>query len=108
MRLVNSFRAVLTYCLLVASRLESTGQKGQVQISKDTVYLITAAGKSHRITPRKELVAAKGKGGMQSFWLVMQGGVNGTGGPNEKRSSFTSSAIVWGLLSAPCCSNLRA
>jgi hypothetical protein len=84
--------AVLTYCLLVASRIESTGQKGQVQISKDTADLIIAAGKSHWITPRKELVSAKGKGEMQTYWLLLQGSVKAAGGPDERGLSTTSSA----------------
>lgn len=52
-----------------ASRMESTGQNGKIQVSEETAHLLMAAGKSHWIEPREELVVAKGKGELQTFWL---------------------------------------
>ena len=51
------------------SRIESSGEKGKVHISESTATFIVAAGKQHWLTPRAELVTAKGKGQMQTFWL---------------------------------------
>jgi len=50
-------------------RMESTGQRGKIQISQDTADLLVAAGKMSWIAPREERVVAKGKGEMQTFWV---------------------------------------
>jgi hypothetical protein len=52
-----------------ASRMESTGSPGKIHVSKGTCDLICAAGKQHWLTPRPEMVTAKGKGAMQTYWL---------------------------------------
>jgi hypothetical protein len=49
--------------------MESTGSRGRIHISQSTADLISAAGKAHWIKPRKDLVEAKGKGAMQTYWL---------------------------------------
>lgn len=48
-----------------ASRMESTGQRGKVQVSQETADLLVAAGKTSWITPREERIVAKGKGESQ-------------------------------------------
>jgi Adenylate and Guanylate cyclase catalytic domain len=53
-----------------ASRMESTGTKDKIQISQDTANLLKAAGKESWISPRDEKVLAKGKGELQTYWLV--------------------------------------
>ncbi len=52
-----------------AARMESTGAPGKIQISQDTADLLVAAGKSHWLTAREDVVYAKGKGEMSTFWL---------------------------------------
>lgn len=52
-----------------ASRMESTGQAGKIQVSAETAGLLTAAGKRRWLSKREKLVAVKGKGDMQTFWL---------------------------------------
>lgn len=52
-----------------ASRMESTGRKGKIQISQETAVLLKNAGKSHWLKPRDELVNAKGKGELKTYWL---------------------------------------
>jgi hypothetical protein len=42
--------------------MESTGIRGKIQCSKETVDLLTEAGKGRWITPREDLITAKGKG----------------------------------------------
>lgn len=58
-----------------ASRMESTGLAGQIQLSQETADLLIAAGKSKWVTPREHKIIAKGKGEMQTYWIA--GGVNG-------------------------------
>jgi hypothetical protein len=49
--------------------MESTGRRGRIHISKTTADLIIAAGKGHWVKPREDIVEAKGKGTMQTYWL---------------------------------------
>jgi class 3 adenylate cyclase len=44
-----------------AARMESTGERNRIQVSETTAQLLSAAGKENWISPRNELVAAKGK-----------------------------------------------
>ena len=52
-----------------AARMESTGERGKTQVSEATAESLTAAGKHHWLIPRKELVNAKGKGELQTYWV---------------------------------------
>ncbi len=53
-----------------ASRMESTGEMNRVHLSKSTADLLIEAGKGYWVKPRTDLVHAKGKGNVQTFWLV--------------------------------------
>ncbi|KAG7348939.1 adenylate/guanylate cyclase with GAF and PAS/PAC sensor domain [Nitzschia inconspicua] len=53
-----------------AARMESTGILGKIQLSQSTAELLTAAGKGDWIQPREDAVKAKGKGTMQTYWLI--------------------------------------
>jgi class 3 adenylate cyclase len=52
-----------------AARMESTGKRGKTQVSQDTAKLLTKFGKQHWLTSREELVYAKGKGELQTYWF---------------------------------------
>lgn len=52
-----------------ASRMESTGVRSKIQVSQETADLLIAAGKTHWLKPRDEVVVAKGKGEMSTYWL---------------------------------------
>ena len=39
-------------------------------MSGDTAKLLTDSGKGHWISPRKDMVEAKGKGKLQTYWLM--------------------------------------
>ena len=54
----------------VASRMESLGVKNMIQVSQETADLIAAAGKQHWLTARDDLVKAKGKGELQTYWIT--------------------------------------
>lgn len=52
-----------------ASRMESMGMKGLIQVSQETADLLVAAGKGNWINPREDKIVAKGKGQLQTYWL---------------------------------------
>ncbi|KAL7562532.1 hypothetical protein ACA910_008238 [Epithemia clementina (nom. ined.)] len=52
-----------------ASRMESTGLRDHIQISQETADLLRAAGKGEWIVPRRDIVVAKGKGELKTYWL---------------------------------------
>jgi len=52
-----------------ASRMESTGMANRIQVSQISADLIAAANKSHWLKKRQELVEAKGKGKVQTYWV---------------------------------------
>ena len=54
--------------------MESNGQVGKIQVSENTASKLREAGKSSWLTPRKDLVEAKGKGKMQTYWVEPKGG----------------------------------
>lgn len=64
-----------------ASRMESNSVKNMIQVSSATADLLVAANKQQWLTPREDLVKAKGKGDMQTYWLR----------PTTKRNSCPSS-----------------
>lgn len=52
-----------------ASRMESTGVPGRIQVSEETAELLRATGKPHWLQERSDRVSAKGKGELRTFWL---------------------------------------
>ncbi|KAL3933781.1 MAG: hypothetical protein SGBAC_010248 [Bacillariaceae sp.] len=53
----------------MASRMESTGKRNYIQVSSSTAALLVAADKEHWITQREDMVSAKGKGSVQTYWV---------------------------------------
>ena len=62
----------------MASRMESTGMPGRVQISSDTAALLQDAGKDRWISARESDVFVKGKGDLKTFWLNAKGASPGS------------------------------
>jgi hypothetical protein len=56
-----------------ASRMESTGMRDKIHLSKETADQLIKFGKSHWITAREDHVQVKGKGEMQTYWLQLKG-----------------------------------
>ena len=52
-----------------AARMESHGLAGQIHVSEETAKALSAQGKSHWVTPRKDQLNVKGKGILQTFWV---------------------------------------
>jgi hypothetical protein len=55
-----------------AARIESTGVRNKIHLSHETAELLHAAGKSNWIRKRTDTVMAKGKGEMQTYWLLTE------------------------------------
>ena len=53
-----------------ASRMESTGKSGWIQMSEFSADLLTANNSRHQIMKRPEKVFCKGKGELTTYWLV--------------------------------------
>jgi hypothetical protein len=51
-----------------AARMEHHGEVHRIQVSPSTAESLRADGKAHWLTPRVDLVHAKGKGAMQTYW----------------------------------------
>jgi len=52
-----------------ASRMESTGEKGCIEVSEETADLLVAAETQAWVIPRADKVVAEGKGEMQTYWV---------------------------------------
>ena len=62
-----------------ASRMESCGTRGRIQVSEATADLLRAAGKDSWLEPRPGGVVAKGKGRLTTYFLNLSNGMgNGT------------------------------
>jgi hypothetical protein len=77
-----------------ASRMESNGAKGRIQVSEATANLLIAAGKKHWLQEREDAIFAKGKGKLRTFWLApgkKKGGMSDDlGGEMKTQSSHVS------------------
>jgi class 3 adenylate cyclase len=69
------------------ARIETTGQSNHIHMSSDTAKLIMKAGKTNWLKKRDEVVYAKGKGEMETYWLVLRAH---SGGSTRSGSSHTS------------------
>jgi hypothetical protein len=49
--------------------MESSSEPNTIQVSQKTAELVVEAGKGHWLTAREDLVNAKGKGLLQTYWL---------------------------------------
>jgi class 3 adenylate cyclase len=72
-----------------ASRMESTGIPNKIQVSTATADLLIAAGKGSWVKPRDELIEAKGKGKLQTYWVEPK--MMGAGGAGTLSSDVQSS-----------------
>ncbi|KAL7572637.1 hypothetical protein ACA910_010388 [Epithemia clementina (nom. ined.)] len=52
-----------------AARMESTGVPNRLQVSQKTADLLRDAGKGEWLTARSDIVEAKGKGKLQTYWV---------------------------------------
>jgi hypothetical protein len=52
-----------------AARMESNGIRNRIHISEDTAKLIKDAKKDHWLTAREDMIEAKGKGKLSTYWV---------------------------------------
>ena len=62
--------------------MESNGIKGRIHVSESTATELIAMDCSSWLTPREDKVHAKGKGLMQTYWLLV---------PEDSRTRLSSS-----------------
>lgn len=55
------------------ARIESSGRPGCIHVSQQTADLIIAAGKHRWLVKREDVIVAKGKGSLQTYWLSSNG-----------------------------------
>lgn len=56
----------------MASRMESSGASNQIHISQATADLILSECDELSVKPREQLLEIKGKGKMQTYWLISE------------------------------------
>jgi hypothetical protein len=79
-----------------ASRMESTGIPNKIQVSTTTAELLIEAGKGSWIKPRDELVEAKGKGKLQTYWVepkMMGAGAETLGTDMQSSHNFSATSM---------------
>ena len=52
--------------------MESNGSPGKIHLSQQTADRLLIEGLGHWIVPRKEVIEAKGKGRMQTYWMQVK------------------------------------
>lgn len=72
------------------ARIETTGRRNKIHISGDTADLLIEAKKEHWIELREDVVVAKGKGALQTYWLVQDPDAKsgGNDGSNTEQNSL--------------------
>jgi len=60
-----------------AARIESNGQRERIHLSEQMASELTKHGKESWVIPRHDMIEAKGKGSLRTFWLKLnsEGGV---------------------------------
>lgn len=53
-----------------ASRMESCGEPGRIHLSASTTYYLQEDETPHRVVPRTTRITPKGKGTMDTYWLL--------------------------------------
>jgi class 3 adenylate cyclase len=76
-----------------ASRMESNGERDRIHVSEETAMLLVAAGKKHWIKPREDVIVAKGKGNLHTYWLLDRDEVQ----QNESNLSPKTTQVVQDL-----------
>ena len=88
-----------------ASRMESNGAPRRIQVSQETATLLQQAGKGHWIRKREDLITAKGKGQMQTYWMEVKGGTrsmaSGTTSSDGKTAEMSESSDMMLAASHP-------
>jgi hypothetical protein len=78
--------------------MEQNGQKDKIHLSRETADLLIGAGKGKWIVPREDKIVAKGKGELETFWLLLRcddsyrnGSVSGNSSSDNVERDFLAS-----------------
>jgi class 3 adenylate cyclase len=74
-----------------AARMESNGMANRIHCSQSTADQLTVAGKDQWLVKREDLVEAKGKGAMQTYWVKPHGYVSSGSALSTKQEDKVSS-----------------
>ena len=90
-----SFSNLLFVRSMCMQRMESNGLPEKIHVSQDTANLLRQAGKGHWLCARKELVTAKGKGAMQTYFVTVRScdGTTTSSSDPSTRTGGMSSAV---------------
>jgi class 3 adenylate cyclase len=81
-----------------ASRMESTGKKNRIQVSQATADFLRAAGLRYWLHPRDDLVNAKGKGKVQTYWISLRSAsgrsLSISGSDHQLKTESSDSSLV--------------
>ena len=86
--------------------MESTSKKGMIQVSKETADILLAADKADWLEEREDLVDAKGKGALRTYWLKLPGTRNrgsskgGSSVSSESNEDFLGANVKLGSSSS--------
>ncbi|CAB9506384.1 Receptor-type guanylate cyclase gcy [Seminavis robusta] len=72
----------------LAARMESTGVPNKIHLSQATADILVKRGKAHWISQRAETVFAKGKGELNTYWLL-----TGASGASSTAASSCSGSV---------------
>ena len=75
-----------------AARIESSGCRGRIHLSSDTAELLIRDGKAHWIEKREDLISAKGKGSLQTYYVKKQISKQRRSGSNHESESDEQSS----------------
>ena len=70
-----------------AARMESNSVEGRIHVSQATADALILAGKKAWLTPREDVIEAKGKGKMQTYWVETVGNTTMTVTGSERSFS---------------------
>ena len=73
-----------------SARMESNGLPNKIHVSQTTADLLTVAGKGLWLTKREELIEAKGKGKMQTWWVTPTSSGTASVGTGNSSTRFRS------------------
>ncbi|CAB9506382.1 Receptor-type guanylate cyclase gcy [Seminavis robusta] len=90
-----------------AARMESTGIKNKIHLSEASANLLQKRGKGNWVVPRDELVHAKGKGDLQTYWLKIGQSSASVASGMSNSSCGDSSAVDSGEFSTEEAAHLR-
>lgn len=90
----QSWLSLLFIAVNTTARIETTGQKNRIHLSEATASILIHSGKGDWVQKRRDLVDAKGKGALSTYWLVVTGVRSmGTSDDGKEASESTTTEV---------------